>query len=87
MKCVREQQPAIYNRKLLGHIFNQPYCRIGNLVGTGIDHREISSKYLKALCHIGVLQEVKAGRGKLFVHGKLPRLLTTASVTTTPYGQ
>jgi len=68
-------------------IFNQPYCRIGNLVDAGIGHRETSSKYLKALCDIGVLQEVKAGREKLFVHSKLLQLLTTDRNEFSPYEQ
>ena len=50
VKHVREQQPSIYSRGLVDQIFNQPYCRIGNLVDAGIGHRETVSKYLKALC-------------------------------------
>jgi len=82
---VREQLPAIYSRELVDQIFNQPYCRIGNLVDAGIGHRETASKYLKALCEIGVLQEVKIGREKLFVHGKLLQLLTTDNNEIRPY--
>ncbi|MEW6647065.1 MAG: protein adenylyltransferase Fic [Pseudomonadota bacterium] len=73
---VRRQAPAIYSRELVEQIFIQPYCRIGNLVDAGIAHRETASKYLKALCDIGVLHEIKAGREKLFVHPKFLRLLT-----------
>lgn len=73
---VRQYAPAIYSRELVEQIFIQPYCRIGNLVDAGIAHRETASKYLKALCDIGVLQELKAGREKLFVHPKFLRLLT-----------
>ncbi|MCF6212329.1 MAG: hypothetical protein L3K24_17090 [Gammaproteobacteria bacterium] len=74
---VRQQRPTIYSQELVDQIFIQPYCRIGNLVDAGIGHRETSSKYLKALCDIGMLQEVKVGREKLFVHTKLLQLLTT----------
>jgi len=77
--CVRQQQPAIYSQELIDQIFIQPYCRIGNLVDAGIGHRETVSKYLKALCDIGMLQEVKAGREKLFAHTRLLQLLTTDS--------
>ena len=87
VEYVRVQQPAIYSRELVDQIFNQPYCRIGNLVDAGIGHRETSSKYLKALCDIGVLQEIKAGREKLFVHSKLLQLLTQDSNEFRPYGQ
>lgn len=87
VEYVREQQPTIYSRELVDQIFNQPYCRIGNLVDAGIGHRETASKYLKTLSDIGVLQEVKAGREKLFVHRKLLRLLTMDSNEFTHYGQ
>lgn len=73
----RRRAPAIYTRELVDQIFIQPYCRIGNLVNAGIGHRETASKYLKALCDIGVLEEMKIGREKLFVHPKFLRLLTT----------
>ncbi len=84
---VRQQQPTIYSRELVDQIFIQPYCRIGNLVDVGIGHRETVSKYLKALCNIGMLQEVKAGREKLFVHTKLLQLLTMDDNAFVPYGQ
>lgn len=83
---VREQKPAIYSRELVNQIFNQPYCRISNLVDAGIGHRETVSKYLKTLCDIGMLQEIKIGREKLFVHAKLLQLLTKDSNEFTPYG-
>jgi len=72
---VRRHAPAIYSRELVDQIFIQPYCRIGNLVGAGIGHRETASKYLKMLCDIGVLNEIKVGREKLFMHPKFLRLL------------
>ena len=43
----------------------------------GIGHRETASKYLKVLRDIGVLEEMKVGREKLFVNPKFLRLLTT----------
>jgi len=39
----------------------------------GIAKRQTASVYLKALCDVGVLREVKAGREKLFIH---PNLIT-----------
>jgi Fic family protein len=74
---VRRREPAIYSRELVDQIFIQPYCRIGNLVDAGIGHRETASKYLKVLCDIGVLEEMKVGREKLFVNPRFLRLLTT----------
>ena len=55
----------------------QPYSRISNVVDAGIAKRQTASEYLKELCDIGVLKEVKAGREKLFIHPKLMTVLTS----------
>jgi Fic family protein len=73
---VREKAPAVYSRELVELIFVQPYCRIGNVVDAGIAKRQTASVYLKELCDIGVLKEVKAGREKLFINPRLMTLLT-----------
>jgi Fic family protein len=74
---VRRGAPSIYSRELVEAIFTQPYCRIGNLVDAQIAKRQSASVYLKKLCSIGVLEEVKAGREKLFINPKLLKLLKT----------
>lgn len=73
---VQEQLPKTYSWELVEVLFKQPYCRIGNLVDAGIAKRQTASVYLKQLCDIGVLQEVKSGRETLFVHPKYIELLT-----------
>ncbi len=73
---VRNTLPKIYSRELVDLIFEQPYCRITNLVERGVAKRQTASEYLKALCHTGVLAEQSAGREKLFIHPKLLNLLT-----------
>src|SRR6056297_3220503 len=72
---VRATLPSIYSRELVDLIFVQPYCRIGNVVDAGLAKRQTASVYLKQLCEIGVLKEVRAGREKLFIHPKLMHLL------------
>jgi len=72
---VRERLPKIYSRELVDVIFEQPYCRIGNLVEKNIAQRQSASRYLKELTAIGVLREVQAGKEKLFIHPKLMQLL------------
>jgi Fic family protein len=74
---VREKAPGIYSRELVELVFVQPYSRIGNVVDAGIAKRQTASVYLKELCDIGVLREVKAGREKLFIHPNLLTLLTS----------
>jgi Fic family protein len=84
---VRNALPALYSRELVELIFVQPYCRIANVVEAGLAQRQTASVYLKQLCDIGVLKEVKAGREKLFLHPRLIALLTAEQHTVQPYKQ
>ncbi len=68
--------PKTYTWELVELLFKQPYCRIGNLVDAGIAKRQTASVYLKQLCEIGILREVKSGRENIFVHPKYIELLT-----------
>jgi Fic family protein len=73
---VQGRLPKTYTWELVALLFQQPYCRIANLVDSGIAKRQTASVYLKQLCDIGVLREVKSGRETLFVHPKYIELLT-----------
>ncbi len=73
---VRKNLTKIYSRELVDVIFAQPYCRISNLVEQGIAQRQSASRYLKELAAIGVLEEIQAGKEKLFIHPRLMQLLT-----------
>ena len=73
---IRASLPKIYSHELVQVIFEQPYCRIGNLVERDIAKRQTASTYLKQLCEIGVLHEIQSGKEKLFVHPKLIKLMT-----------
>lgn len=64
------------SRELVELIFVQPYCRIRNVVEAGIAQRQTAAVHLKRLAEVGVLEEVKVGREKLFVNSRLMRLLT-----------
>lgn len=76
---IRTQLPKIYSYELVLLIFEQPYCRISYLVDRDIAKRQTASQYLKQLVEIGVLEEVTAGKEKLFVHPKLMQLMTKDS--------
>lgn len=82
---IRESLPKIYSHELVQVIFEQPYCRISNLIAQGIAKRQTASVYLKQLCEIGVLHEVAVGREKLYVHPKLIHLMTADDNTVHPY--
>jgi Fic family protein len=75
-RLVRDSLPKIYSRELVDVVFEQPYCRISNVVEAKIAGRQAASRYLKALVSIGVLREEVFGREKLFVHTELLDLLT-----------
>lgn len=82
---VKERAPKIYSRELVDLIFVSPYSRIQNLSDSGIVQRQAASRYLKALVEIGVLQERRYGREKLFIHPKLMRLVSQDDNTFEPY--
>jgi len=82
---VRARLPKIYTRELVDVVFEQPYCRIGNLVEKNIAQRQSASRYLKELTAIGVLREVQAGKEKLFIHPKLLQLLAADGNAFTHY--
>ncbi|MCH8543863.1 MAG: Fic family protein [Alcanivorax sp.] len=82
---IREKLPKVYSHELLQIIFEQPYCRISNLVDKDIAKRQTASVYLKQLTEIGVLQEQTAGNEKLFLNPRLLRLMTSDSNQLQPY--
>lgn len=73
---VRERLPKIYSRELVDAIFEQPYCRIADLVEKGIGQRQAASRYLHELVSVGVLSEMQVGKERLFIHPKLMALLS-----------
>ena len=73
---LRSAHPKLYDRDLVDVIFEQPYCRIRNVVQRGLGTRQSASRYLHGLVEAGVLREVRAGREKLFVNPRLMALLT-----------
>lgn len=82
---VRDQLPKIYSHELVSLVFEQPYCRIQNVIDAGIGKRQSASKYLKELVGIGVLEELPVGREKLFLHPRLLSLLTREENDFQPY--
>ena len=73
---VQAKLPKIYTWELVELLFKQPYCRISNLVSSGVAKRQTASVYLKQLCDTGILKEIKSGRENIFVHPKYIELLT-----------
>ena len=84
---VRSAAPKIYSHELVQQIFTQPYIRIGNLITRGIAKRQTASVYLQALVRLGVLEEEKVGRDKVFLHRKYLDLLSSDGHGFEPYPQ
>lgn len=74
-KFVSQHAPLVYNKDLIELLFIQPYVRISNLVEHNHIGRFTASKHLKILCDIGVLEEIKIGREKIFINQKFLNLL------------
>ena len=82
---MRQRAPKLYSRELADVLFQQPYCRIGELVRAGIAKRQTASAYLHALTDLGILREIKIGTEKYFVHTKLQQLLANEQHLITSY--
>lgn len=82
---VRANVPKQHSHELIQLIFALPYTRISHLVASGIAKRQAASTYLKQLAEIGVLEEEKVGRDKIFVHRKYMELLASDGNEFAPY--
>ena len=87
VRHVREAAPKTYRRELVETIFRKPYCRISDLVEAGVGNRTTASKYLKDLVEVGVLQEKKSGRDRIYLHGRFFELLMNDSNAFAPFPQ
>ncbi|NGX55300.1 MAG: Adenosine monophosphate-protein transferase SoFic [Chlamydiae bacterium] len=72
---IQTKASSIYSAELIDLLFVQPYVRISNLIDQDIGKRDTASKYLKVLCKIGFLSEIKRGRNKLFINKSFLTLL------------
>ena len=72
---IQRKAPKLYSWELVELLFQQPYCRIGNVVDAGLAKRQTASVYLKQLADLGILTEFKSGRESLFIHPKYVELL------------
>ncbi|MEQ8392183.1 MAG: Fic/DOC family N-terminal domain-containing protein [Thalassospira sp.] len=84
-RYVRATLPKIYSHELIQVIFEQPYCRIANLVEHDVAKRQTASTYLTQLAKAGVLNEISPGKERLFVHPKLMHLMTNDTNEIKPY--
>ncbi len=84
-RYVQQVRPRIYTRELIDALFEQPYCRIGNIVEKGLVERQAASRHLHALAEVGVLEVQQVGRERLFINIRMMQLLTRESLETSPF--
>jgi Fic family protein len=72
---IRELTSGGANADLLAVLFEQPYCRIANVVERCRVSRPTATNWLNALVDGGVLQDVRAGRERIFINVKFFDLL------------
>lgn len=70
-ETIRANEPKLYSRELVEVLFRQPYSRIEHLVDAGIARRQTASKYLNRMANLGIVEERRRGRDKLFVNVRL----------------
>ena len=64
------------NADLLAVLFEQPYCRIANVMSQCRVSRPTATGWLNALVGAGTLSDIKVGRERLFINTAFLRLLT-----------
>ncbi len=82
---VETHAPALAIHSLIDLIFRRPYCRISDVVDTGLAKRQTASTYLHGLQKIGVLESFKVGRDLIFLHPALLTLLRADDNAVLPY--
>ena len=73
---VRTAAPVANNADFLAVLFEQPYCRIRNVIERCGVSRPTAAAWLRALADRHLLLELKAGREKLFINTRFLEVLT-----------
>lgn len=72
---IRDLTTAGSNSDLLNVLFENPYCRIANVIDRCRVSRPTATGWLNALVEGGVLMDVKIGRDRLFINARFFGLL------------
>ena len=75
IKFAQENAAKIYRKELIELLFEQPYSKIDFVVNRIGVERKASSRYLKKLEEIGILESQKIGRETIYVNLKLIEIL------------
>ena len=72
---VKDTLPGIYSKELVETLFVNPYCKGEFLVTSLGVERKTAARYLKQLEDSGILESVKVGTERIFIHTELIQLL------------
>jgi Fic family protein len=75
IKFTQKNASKIYRKELIELLFEQPYSKIDFVVNRLGVERKASSRYLKKLEEIGILESQKIGRETIYVNLKLIEIL------------
>lgn len=75
LQQIRSATTGGANADLLAVLFEQPYCRIANVIERCRVSRPTATGWLNALANAGVLRDIKVGRERLFINTALVNLL------------
>lgn len=73
---IKTKLPSVYRHELIEVIFEQPYCRIDNVMNKSNVTRQTASTWLGSLAEAGILTTTTVGRTKLFINHRFFQLLT-----------
>lgn len=79
LRMIRDATSAA-NADLLAVLFEQPYCRIANVVERCRVSRPTATNWLNALVREGVLVDVKSGRERIFINSRFFQLLLSPEI-------
>jgi Fic family protein len=72
---VKDKVPGIYSKELVETLFVNPYCKGEFLVASLGVERKTAARYLQQLESSGILESVKVGTERIFIHKELIQLL------------
>lgn len=83
-EAAREASPGGRNADFLAVLFEQPYCRIGNVVSRCNVSRPTATSWLNHLVNVGILRNYRIGRDRLFVNHRFLDVLTRDELAEQP---
>jgi Fic family protein len=86
-QAAREASPGGRNADFLALLFEQPYCRIGNVVSRCGVSRPTAASWLNQLVDMDILSSYKVGRDRLFVNRRFLDVLIRDELAEQPRRQ